>query len=42
MSLEESLDVGAGARSPVDHSYKLPFRFTGTINKVTCPLDRNS
>lgn len=35
MSLDESLDIGADTRTPADDSYKLPFRFTGTINKVT-------
>ena len=34
MSLDESLDIGADTRS-VDESYSLPFRFAGTINKVT-------
>jgi hypothetical protein len=27
-------------RTPVDESYKLPFRFTGTINKLTYNLGR--
>ena len=35
MSLDESFDIGMDTRTPVDESYKLPFRFTGTINKVT-------
>jgi hypothetical protein len=35
MSLDESLDIGMDTRTPVDDSYKLPFKFTGTINKVT-------
>jgi arylsulfatase len=35
MALDESLDIGLDTRTPVDESYKLPFRFTGTINKVT-------
>jgi arylsulfatase A-like enzyme len=35
MSIDESLDIGMDTRTPVDDSYKLPFRFTGTINKVT-------
>jgi arylsulfatase len=34
MALDESLDIGLDTRTPVDESYKLPFRFTGTINKV--------
>jgi arylsulfatase len=35
MALDESLDIGVDTRTPVDESYKLPFRFTGTIDKVT-------
>jgi len=35
MALDESLDIGMDTRTPVDDSYKLPFRFTGTINKLT-------
>jgi hypothetical protein len=35
MSLDESLDIGMDTRTAVDDSYELPFRFTGTINKLT-------
>jgi len=35
MALDESLDIGMDTRTPVDESYKLPFKFTGTINRVT-------
>jgi arylsulfatase len=35
MSIDESFDIGMDTRTPVDDSYKLPFRFTGSINKVT-------
>jgi len=35
MSIDESLDIGMDTRTPVDDSYKLPFRFTGTIDKLT-------
>ena len=35
MALDESLDIGMDTRTPVDDSYKPPFKFTGTINKVT-------
>jgi hypothetical protein len=31
-------DVGIDARTAVDDSYPVPFRFNGTINKVTCKL----
>jgi hypothetical protein len=40
MSIDESMDIGIDTRTPVDDSYKLPFRFTGTINKVTYKLGR--
>jgi arylsulfatase len=35
MALDESMDIGMDTRTGVDESYKLPFKFTGTINKVT-------
>ena len=35
MAIDETLDIGVDTRTPVDDSYKLPFRFAGTINKVT-------
>jgi hypothetical protein len=35
MTLDESFDIGADTRTPVDDSYKVPFRFTGTIDKLT-------
>ncbi len=38
MSIDETLDIGVDTRTPVDDSYKLPFRFSGTINKVTYKL----
>jgi arylsulfatase len=38
MALDESLDIGIDTRTPVDESYKLPFKFGGTINKVTYKL----
>ena len=31
-------DVGIDTRTPVNDSYKLPFRFTGTIDKLTFNL----
>jgi arylsulfatase A-like enzyme len=40
MAIDETLDIGIDTRTPVDDSYKLPFRFTGTINKVTYKLER--
>lgn len=35
MALDETLDIGMDTRTPVDDSYKLPFRFSGTIDKLT-------
>ena len=35
MSLDESFDIGLDTRTPVDEGYKLPFKFTGTIDKLT-------
>jgi arylsulfatase len=37
-SLGEGLDIGMDVGSPVDFTYKLPFRFTGKIEKVTVDL----
>jgi arylsulfatase A-like enzyme len=38
MSIDETFDVGLDTRTGVDHSYQLPFKFTGTINKLTFEL----
>jgi len=38
ISLGEGLDIGMDVGSPVDFTYKLPFRFTGMIDKVTIEL----
>jgi hypothetical protein len=38
ISLGEGLDVGMDVGSPVDFTYKLPFAFTGKIDKVTIAL----
>jgi arylsulfatase len=38
MTIDETLDIGSDTRTGVDDSYQLPFRFTGTINKVTFKL----
>ena len=35
MTLDESLDIGMDTHTGVDDSYTLPFKFTGTIDKVT-------
>jgi hypothetical protein len=41
MSIDESFDIGSDTRTGVDDSYTLPFRFTGTINKLTFKLGPN-
>ena len=38
MTLDETLDIGMDTRTGVDDSYELPFKFTGTIDKVTYKL----
>ena len=35
MALDETLDIGLDLRTPVEDSYTLPFKFTGTIDKLT-------
>ena len=37
-SLGEGLDIGRDVGSAIDFTYKLPFEFTGTIEKVTIEL----
>ena len=38
ISIGEGMDIGEDAGSPVDFTYKLPFKFTGRIEKVTFNL----
>jgi arylsulfatase len=38
ISLGEGMDIGMDVGSPVDFTYKLPFKFTGKIDKVTMEL----
>jgi hypothetical protein len=38
MALDETFDVGLDTRTGVDNSYELPFKFTGTIDKLTFKL----
>src|SRR5204862_4344663 len=38
MSIDETFDVGLDTGTGVDNSYMLPFKFTGTINKLTFTL----
>ena len=38
MTADETFDVGSDTRTGVNNDYKLPFRFTGTIDKLTFSL----
>ncbi|HWY30437.1 MAG TPA: hypothetical protein VNX46_06775, partial [Candidatus Acidoferrum sp.] len=38
MAIDETFDVGMDTRTGVDDSYELPFKFTGTIDKLTFKL----
>jgi hypothetical protein len=38
MSLDETFDIGSDTRTGVDDSYQLPFKFTGSIDKLTFKL----
>jgi arylsulfatase len=38
LPFDETFDVGLDTRTPVDSSYKIPFRFTGKIDKLTIKL----
>jgi hypothetical protein len=38
MTIDETFDIGVDTRTPVDFSYDPPFRFNGTIDKLTYKL----
>jgi len=38
MSIDETFDIGIDTRTPVDFGYDVPFRFTGSIDKLTYKL----
>jgi arylsulfatase A-like enzyme len=38
MSIDETFDVGVDTRTAVNNDYQVPFRFTGTIDKLTFNL----
>jgi len=38
MSIDETFDIGSDTRTPVDFTYEVPFRFTGTIDKLNFKL----
>jgi arylsulfatase len=41
-SADEGADVGADEGTPVTEAYKVPFKFTGKIGKVTIDLKENT
>ena len=42
VSADETLDVGEDTGTPVSEDYHVPFRFTGTLNKVVVTLGEAS
>jgi arylsulfatase len=38
LTIDETLDIGSDTRTPVDADYQVPFRFTGTLSKVSFKL----
>ena len=41
IQLDETFDIGADTGTPVDdQDYQVPFRFNGTLNKLTLTIDR--
>ena len=38
MSLDETLDIGEDTGTPVSEDYQVPFKFTGTLEKVQINL----
>jgi len=38
MSLDETLDIGEDTGTPVSEDYKVPFKFTGDLEKVTIKI----
>jgi arylsulfatase len=35
-----NFDIGADTGTPVSDDYQVPFRFTGTLDKLTLKIDR--
>jgi arylsulfatase len=38
VTLDETLDIGFDTGTPLVEDYELPFKFTGTVKKVTIQL----
>jgi arylsulfatase len=37
---DENFDIGADTGTPVADDYQVPFKFTGTLDKLTLRIDR--
>jgi hypothetical protein len=42
VSADETLDIGEDTGTPVSEDYRVPFKFTGTLNKVVVDLSEAS
>jgi len=40
MQWDENFDIGADTGTPVSEDYQVPFKFTGTLDKLTLKIDR--
>ncbi len=40
MEWDENFDIGADTGTPVSDDYQVPFKFTGTLDKLTLKIDR--
>src|SRR5262249_19075225 len=40
MQWDENFDIGADTGTPVSEDYQVPFKFTGTLDKLTLTIDR--
>jgi arylsulfatase len=38
VSLDETLDIGEDTGTPVSEDYRVPFKFTGKLNRVTVDI----
>jgi hypothetical protein len=40
MQWDENFDIGADTGTPVSNDYQVPFKFTGTLDKLTLKIER--
>jgi arylsulfatase len=40
MQWDENFDIGADTGTPVSDDYQVPFKFNGTLDKLTLKIDR--